>query len=53
MAVDALAGADAKWKNEFDAVTYRTKIDGRAVIFVKPMTVMNCSGNAVGAIERF
>ena len=53
MAVEHLAGADAKWKQEFDAATYRTKIDGRAVIFVRPMTYMNLSGNAVGAIARF
>ncbi len=53
MAVDALAGADAQWKKEFDAVTFRTQIDGHTVIFVKPMTFMNLSGNAVGAIARF
>ena len=53
MAVDALAGADATWKNEHDALTVRTDIDGQRVIFVKPMTFMNLSGNAVGAIARF
>ncbi len=53
MAVDALAGADATWKNEHDALTTRADIDGRKVIFVKPMTFMNLSGNAVGAIARF
>ena len=53
MAVDALAGADATWKNEHDALTARADIDGRKVIFVKPMTFMNLSGNAVGAIARF
>lgn len=53
MAVEFLAGADASWKNEFDALTYRTKIDGRNVIFVRPVTFMNLSGNAVGAIARF
>ena len=53
IAVDELAGADATWKSEHDALTYRTQIDGHAVIFVKPMTFMNLSGNAVGAIARF
>ena len=53
MAVDYLAGDDTTWKNEHDALTYRTKIDGHAVIFVKPTTFMNLSGNAVGAIARF
>lgn len=53
IAVDELAGPDATWKSEHDALTYRTQIDGRGVIFVKPMTFMNLSGNAVGAIARF
>ena len=53
MAVDHLAGDDATWKSEHDAVTYRTKIDGHSVIFAKPMTFMNLSGNAVGALARF
>jgi len=53
MAVDYLAGENATWKNEHDALTYRTDIDGRRVIFVKPMTFMNLSGDAVGAIARF
>ena len=53
MAVTYLAGDDAMWKNEHDAMTTRAKIDGHGVIFVKPMTFMNLSGNAVGAIARF
>lgn len=53
MAVDFLAGNGAVWKNEHDAMTTRAKIDGYGVIFVKPMTFMNLSGNAVGAIARF
>ena len=53
MAVDALAGASATWKNEHDAMTYRTTVGEHRVIFVKPMTYMNLSGNAVGAIARF
>ena len=53
MAVTYLAGKDATWKSEHDAMTYHTTIDGRRVIFVRPMTFMNLSGNAVGAIARF
>ena len=53
MAVEYMAGENATWKSEHDALTYHTKIDGRRVIFVRPMTFMNLSGNAVGALARF
>ena len=53
MAVEYMAGPGAVWKKEHDAMTYRTDIDGRRVIFVRPMTFMNLSGNAVGAVARF
>ena len=53
MAVTYLAGNDATWKNEHDAMTCRATIDGHNVIFVRPMTFMNLSGNAVGAIAHF
>ena len=53
MAVMHMAGEKATWKNEFDAMTYHTDINGHRVIFVRPMTFMNLSGNAVGAIARF
>ena len=53
IAVDHLAGADATWKNEHEALTCRAKVDGHDVIFVKPMTFMNNSGIAVGALARF
>ena len=53
MAVDYLAGADATWKNEHEAMTTRAVVDGHTVIFVRPMTFMNLSGNAVGALARF
>ena len=53
MAVEHLAGGDATWKSEHNALTFRTDIDGHRVIFVKPMTFMNLSGDAVGAIARF
>lgn len=50
MAVDYLAGDDARWKSEFSAQTFTTDIDGQRVIFVKPQTYMNDSGRAVRAI---
>jgi PTH1 family peptidyl-tRNA hydrolase len=53
MAVEHLAGADATWKSEHDALTYHTTIDGRRVIFVRPMTFMNHSGRAVGRVARY
>lgn len=53
MAVEYLAGNDATWKNEHDALTCHANIDGRRVIFVRPTTFMNLSGNAVGALARF
>ena len=53
MAVDALAGANATWKKEHNALTMRTEIDGRRVILVKPQTFMNNSGVAVGALMTF
>ncbi len=53
MAVDALVGDDAIWRNEKNALTARVEIDGRHVIFVKPQTFMNNSGMAVQALMTF
>ena len=53
IAVEYLAGADAIWKHEHEALTYHTKIGNQSVIFVRPMTFMNNSGIAVGALARF
>lgn len=53
MAVDYLAGNDANWKNEKNALVFRTDINGHKVIFVKPQTYMNNSGVAVGALMAF
>lgn len=53
MAVEHLAGENATWKREHDALTSRMVVDGARVLFVKPMTFMNLSGNAVGALARF
>lgn len=53
MAVEYLAGDDAKWKSEFLARTFTTNVDGRRVIFAMPQTYMNDSGRAVRAIMDF
>lgn len=53
MAVDYLAGNEANWKNEKNALVFRTDINGHKVIFVKPQTYMNNSGVAVGALMTF
>ena len=53
MAVDALAGENASWKSEKNALTARAEIDGRRVIFAKPQTFMNNSGVAVAGLMTF
>ena len=53
MAVDALAGDDATWRSEKNALTTRVDIDGRRVILAKPQTFMNNSGVAVLALMTF
>ena len=53
MAVTHLAGENATWKREHDALTSRAVVGDARVLFVRPMTFMNLSGNAVGALARF
>lgn len=53
MAVENMAGADANWRSEKNALTARTDVDGRRVIFVRPTTYMNLSGAAVLAQMTF
>lgn len=49
MAVDALAGKDAVWKKEKNALTSKSE----NIIFAKPQTFMNLSGVAVQALMTF
>ena len=35
------------WKEKFKALYYETRINGEKVLFVKPLTYMNLSGDAV------
>ena len=53
MAVDLMAGDDATWKKEKNAMTCSAIVDGRRVIFAKPQTYMNNSGVAVLALMTF
>lgn len=53
MVVDKLAGPDATWKKEKQALTSAQSISGKKVIFVKPQTYMNNSGLSVGALVAF
>lgn len=53
MAIDSLAPKDAVWKKEKNALVARTEIDGFKVIFAKPQTFMNNSGDAVGPLMAF
>ena len=38
---------DEKWKEKFQALYIEKRIDGEKIIFVKPLTYMNLSGNSV------
>ena len=53
MAIDALAPADAVWKKEKNALTTRAEIGGLKVIFAKPQTYMNNSGESVAPLMAF
>ena len=53
MAIDALAPADSVWKKEKNALTTQTKKNGQKIIFAKPQTFMNNSGDAVAPLMAF
>ena len=53
MAVDSFVPDDTVWKKEKKAETLHIEIDGRRVIFAKPQTFMNNSGESVGALVAF
>lgn len=53
MAIDTMAGVDVKWKTEKKALTVHGDLDGHRVIFAKPQTFMNNSGDSVGALMTF
>ena len=53
MAVEAMAGDGVQWKKDKNALIANGEIGGKRVIFVKPQTYMNNSGNAVGPLMAF
>ena len=53
MAVDALVPDDSIWKKEKKALVTRCEIDGHKVIFAKPQTFMNNSGESVLPLMTF
>lgn len=53
MAVDYLAPKDSVWKKEKNALTTKCEIDGRKIIFAKPQTFMNNSGESVLPLMTF
>jgi PTH1 family peptidyl-tRNA hydrolase len=53
MAVDCLAGDDAAWKKEKNALVAAANISGQKAIFAKPQTYMNNSGIAVQGLMAF
>ncbi len=53
MAVAQLAGTDAKWRREHNALTATGTVDGRRVIFAMPQTFMNASGDAVRPLMAY
>jgi PTH1 family peptidyl-tRNA hydrolase len=53
MAVDFLAGGDAKWKKEKEALTVHIDSDGHKIIIAKPQTFMNNSGVSVQVLMHF
>lgn len=53
MTIDALAPDGAVWKKEKNALTTRTEIDGFKVIFAKPQTFMNNSGEVVAPLMTY
>ena len=53
MTVDALVPADSTWKKEKNALTTHIDVDGTKVIFAKPQTYMNNSGESVAPLMAF
>lgn len=44
---------DPVWKEKFDGLFYKCNIDGNDVIFLKPQTFMNLSGNSVRKVVDY
>ena len=46
-------GFSVNWSIKFDGLVYETRIDNNKVIFLKPQTFMNLSGNSVRKVIDF
>lgn len=44
---------DGNWSKKFEGNILKTKINGEDVIFLKPLTYMNLSGNAVSKVMNY
>lgn len=42
-----------KWIKKFNAEYIKLNVDGEEVIFIKPLTYMNLSGNSVGSVINY
>lgn len=52
MAVDLLADG-AGWQSRFQGLVAQSMVDGEKILFLKPATFMNLSGQSVGEAARF
>ncbi len=52
-AIDSIVGPAAQFKVQNNALVLKQKFAGEDVLFVKPQTYMNLSGEAIQAIARF
>lgn len=52
MVLDDYLG-NVKWSTKFNALYYESVINQEKVLFIKPLTYMNNSGNAVGEFVRY
>jgi PTH1 family peptidyl-tRNA hydrolase len=53
MTLDYFPGNNLKWKNKFNGLYCEDNIDGEKVIFLKPLTYMNLSGDCVIQFVNF
>ena len=44
---------DVEWKEKFNGLYYTSMLNGEKIIFLKPQTYMNLSGNSVKEFVRF
>ncbi|MGL1933963.1 MAG: aminoacyl-tRNA hydrolase [Fibrobacterales bacterium] len=52
-AIDSIVGPGAQFKLQNNALIYKQKFAGEDVLFVKPQTYMNVSGEAIQPLMRF